>query len=250
MYGWRGKLGLILPANNTVAEPELGEFAPAGVSVHATKVLASGVETADRIGSMAVQLRGARDALLDSRVHAISYGCMMSCLVKGPAWEAAACAELSSPTVPFGTAGTTLRAALERLGARRLTIFSPYSDGVAALIPPYFAAAGYELVANANRASLADSHVVVGAHPEDLFRAVSALPPADALCILATDLATFKIVELLERTWGGPVVSSNLAAFWWLLRSVGVPDDLPGLGRLGRQAATHGTASGQPVAAG
>ena len=235
MYGWRAKLGMVLPANNTVAEPELGAHAPDGVSVHATKVLPSGEPTGERVASMTTALPSATAALAYSRVDAIVYGCMKSCLVKGAAWEREASRGLGSAERPFETAGQTLLAALASLGARRLAIFSPYGDDVAHLVPGYFVQAGYEVVANVNRASLADSHVVVGTHPEDLFRAIAALPPADALCILATDLPTFQIVEHLERTWGGPVVTSNLAMFWWLLRTAGVPDEVPGIGSLARR---------------
>lgn len=240
MYGWRAKLGLILPSNNTVAEPELVRYVPPGVSLHGTKVLARSAETRARVASMCAALPEARAALVDSRVHAIVYGCMKSCLVEGPEWEAATGRELSPEHIPFATAGTTLRAALAALGARRVAVFSPYGDDVAELVPDYFSAAGYELVANVNRSSLADPYLVVSAHPEDLFRGIVSLPLADALCILATDLPTFQILEPLEQTWGGPVVTSNLAMLWWLLRSAGVRDTLPQLGTLGGCAAIGG----------
>jgi maleate isomerase len=167
---------------------------------------------------------------------------MKSCLVKGPEWEAATCRDLSAGDVPFGTAGTTLRAALDALGARRVAVFSPYGDDVAELVPAYFSAAGYELVANVNRSSLADPYVVVSTHPEDLFRSIVSLPSADALCILATDLPTFQILGPLEQTWGGPVLTSNLAILWWLLRSAGVRDALPQLGTLGKVPAVRAPA--------
>jgi maleate isomerase len=234
MYGWRAKLGVILPANNTVAEPELAAAVPTGVSVHAAKVLARGTAMVDRITSMTDGLQLGRDCLLDSGVHALVYGCMQSCVVKTASWEQQAVDQLSTEVVRFSTAGQTMLTALDALGAQSVSIFSPYSDQVAELVPAYFEGAGRVVVANTNRASLADPHLVVGTHPEDLFRAISALPPADALCILATDLPTFQIVDLLEQTWGGPVVSSNLAMLWWLLQAAEVPDALPSLGLLGR----------------
>src|SRR5215212_4485950 len=108
MYGWRAKLGLALPSNNTVAEPELAGHVPPGVSVHGTKVLARAMEARARVASMCAALPDAHAALVDSRVHAIVYGCMKSCLVKGPGWEAEVGRELSSEAIPFATAGATL----------------------------------------------------------------------------------------------------------------------------------------------
>src|SRR3712207_2289741 len=104
MYGWRGKLGIVPPSNNTVAGPELAGHAPPGVSVHATKVLARAMEARARVASMCDALPDGHAALVDSRVHAIVYGCMKSCLVKGPGWEGEVGRELSSEVIPFATA--------------------------------------------------------------------------------------------------------------------------------------------------
>jgi arylmalonate decarboxylase len=234
MYGWRAKLGLILPANNTVTEPELGGNMPLGVSVHATKVVARGVTPQERVAFITDSIPDARDALMDSRLNAMSYGCMMRCRVKGAEWEEDTCKSLGTSDVSFQTPGRALRSALDALEVRRISVFSPYSDEVALMVPAYFEAAGLEVVANVNRRDLFDPQLVVNVHPEDLFREIASVPPADALCILPTDLPTFQILETLEKTWGGPVVTSNLAIFWSLLRATSVPDALPGLGVLGQ----------------
>jgi maleate cis-trans isomerase len=228
---------LILPANNTVAEPEMASHAPAGVSFHATRVLARGSRVQERVGVLAEGVPAARDALRDSRVDAMVYGCMMSCLAKGGAWEAELSGRLAAPQTPFQTAGRALLWALEALGARQASVFSPYSDEVSAWIPGYLAGAGVNVTTNVNYARLADPHAVVAAHPERLFRAIAALPHADVLCVLATDFPTFRIIERLEQAWGGPVVSSNSAVFFWLMRAAGVREAIAGLGALGRRVA-------------
>ena len=237
MYGWRAKLGLILPANNTVAEPEMASHAPAGVSLHATKVLARGSRVQERVGVLAQGVPAARDALRDSRVDALLYGCMMSCLAKGPEWERQLCESLGDADVPFQTAGRALLAALTALSARRVSVFSPYSSEVSGWILGYLAIANIDVVANVNYAQFADPHAVVAAQPERLFRAIAALPSADALCILATDFPTFHIIERLEQARCGPVVSSNSAALFWLLRAAGVRETVRGLGQLGERPA-------------
>jgi maleate isomerase len=38
MYGWRARIGLIVPSSNTVCEMEFQQMAPAGVSVHTARV--------------------------------------------------------------------------------------------------------------------------------------------------------------------------------------------------------------------
>lgn len=42
MYGYRAKIGLVIPSNNTVIEPELWAMHPAGVSVHGNRILTHG----------------------------------------------------------------------------------------------------------------------------------------------------------------------------------------------------------------
>jgi maleate cis-trans isomerase len=186
---------------------------------------------------MASRLLEARDALLDSRVGAIAYGCMVSCLVKGPAWSEKAGSSFGTSEVPFATASSALVAALAVLRARRVSVFSPYARPVADGIPAYFADCGVEVAANVTREEFGDPHVVVATNPEDLFRDIVRLPKAEALCILSTDLATFQVLDRLETAWGGPVVTSNQAMLWWLLRASGVGGPLSGLGALGQRPA-------------
>jgi maleate isomerase len=213
----------------------MGGRLPAGVSLHATKVLRRGPSLPERVEGMAGRLLEARDALLDSRVDAIAYGCMVSCLVKGPAWSEKVGASLGTSEVPFATASSALVAALAALPARRVSVFSPYARPVVEGIPRYFAECGVEVVANVTREELGDPHVVVTTHPEDLFRDIVRLPKAEALCILSTDLATFQVLEALEATREAPVVTSNQAMLWWLLRASGVGGPVAGLGALGQR---------------
>jgi maleate cis-trans isomerase len=207
------------------------------VSLHVTKLVRRGKTLEERVECMTARLGEAHEALLDSRVDAIAYGCMVSCLVKGTAWERDSCRALSDRGVPFQTAAGALRTALVALGARKVAVFSPYREATAARIPEHFAAWDVEVIANLGREALADPHVVGRSQPEDLFRDLMHVPRADALCILATDLPTFEILPTLEVARGAPVVTSNQALLWWLLRAGGVTDELPGLAALGRRPA-------------
>ncbi|MCG8508382.1 MAG: hypothetical protein MI741_04060, partial [Rhodospirillales bacterium] len=37
-YGYRGRIGLIVPSTNTVNEPEFYQMAPPGVSIHTARI--------------------------------------------------------------------------------------------------------------------------------------------------------------------------------------------------------------------
>lgn len=40
MYGWRGRIGPILPADNTIVEPEFAKVLPEGISAHPIRLSA------------------------------------------------------------------------------------------------------------------------------------------------------------------------------------------------------------------
>jgi len=42
-YGYRAKIGVIVPSTNTVAEPEFNMMAPHGVSIHSNRILRQGL---------------------------------------------------------------------------------------------------------------------------------------------------------------------------------------------------------------
>ena len=49
VYGSRARIGLVVPANNSVIEPELWSVLPAGCAVYATRLLAKGDLTPEAI---------------------------------------------------------------------------------------------------------------------------------------------------------------------------------------------------------
>ncbi len=61
-------------------------------------------------------------------------------------------------------------------------------------------------------------------------------PEAQAIFISCSNLRTLEIIESLERDLGKPVVTSNQASLWSMLRLVGDPRGVPGAGRLLREA--------------
>ncbi len=52
MFGENGRIGVIVPANNSVLEPELGTCLPPGVALYATRILAKGDLTPEAVIAM------------------------------------------------------------------------------------------------------------------------------------------------------------------------------------------------------
>lgn len=224
-----------MPSNNTVLEPEMYSVLPAGLSLHGARVVARGRTTRERILSMAESIPHAIEEL-QGKVAVLCYGCMTTSLLKPAGWHAPL-AEAAGG-IPFLPAGETMVQALGHLGARRIGVFSPYFDEVATLVPGWFGQSGMAVVHNANVPATPEQ---VGSRGgEDLYAAVGREfkgKAMDALAILATDLATFTVIDALEADLGVPVVSSNLALLWSMLGTLGV-----------RAAAAPGTLFRTPAA--
>jgi maleate isomerase len=57
-------------------------------------------------------------------------------------------------------------------------------------------------------------------------------PLAEAYFLSCTAIRSAEIIESLERTLERPVLTGNSVAMWGALRASGIPDAVPGFGRL------------------
>lgn len=236
MYGSRARLGLVVPANNTVIEPELNRLCPPGVSVHATRVLGNrgGAMAEGPIHVMEASADSAVDCLTVSRVQVILYCCMATGLIKGPGWAREFSDRLRGRTeVPVAAASDLTMQALQALGVRRVAIVTPYPEHVAERVAPFFRAHGFHVVAERHLAGT-DIQSVNDHPPETAYRLARSLDlsAAQGVCILATDFRTVEALAPLEGDLGLPVVSTNQAVLWGGLRLSGVTASIPGYGRL------------------
>ena len=71
MYGWRARLGLLVPSSNTTNEPEFHRVLPEGVSLHTGRLPLEDV-TADDLAAMAETASGATDRLRHADVDVVA----------------------------------------------------------------------------------------------------------------------------------------------------------------------------------
>ena len=91
-YGWRCRLGLIVPSLNVVAEPEMRRLAPDGVSVHSARMYLAGATTPESYARMAEDAEAAANLLATAGMDAIAYAC-----TSAPFWRTATGSPKSSP---------------------------------------------------------------------------------------------------------------------------------------------------------
>jgi maleate cis-trans isomerase len=124
-------------------------------------------------------------------------------------------------------------AAFERLGVRRLVFVSETKqDGHDAKLA-FLREAGFDIVAD-RALCLANTDAFCTTPPSFWFDSVRALKTgaAEAYFISCANIHSIDVIEALEAELGAPVVTSNQAALWCALRTAGIGDAVPGLGRL------------------
>lgn len=73
MYGWRSRLGLVVPSSNTTNEPEFYEHLPEGVSLHTARMRLENANAQAPEG-MADKVERYTDLLTTADVDVVAYG--------------------------------------------------------------------------------------------------------------------------------------------------------------------------------
>lgn len=235
MYGWRGKIGLLVPSTNTVMEGDFHRLAPEGVSVHTGRVrLANPNISPKTLGDMAACIDGAADDVATCGVEVIVYGCTSGSFFRGVAWDADTSARIERLAGrPFVTTSSASVEALRALGARRVAVATPYPDQINERLATYLEESGFSVTALEGLGD-ANTHNRPGLPPFVLYQLARRVARAacDAVFISCTNVRAIDVIDRLEQDLGVPVVTANQASFWAAQRRLGLPDKITGFGTL------------------
>jgi len=233
MFGWRGKIGLIVPSNNTLIEKEINPILPEGVILHVIRIRTYGSDT-ESIIKMAKNVDRVVQKLSVDNVNVIIYCCLSTSLIMGKDWNKELVDKTSklrrSPVITAFDATVT---GLKELNLSKIGLVSPYPRDVHKLLPKAFANVGIQVVTEINN-PIEDIDEVSNVNPSrvyDMARKVFS-KAAEGLCIVATDLPTFPVIQVLEADLGIPVVTTNQAIIYVALKQIGVSFNLPNYGML------------------
>ncbi len=129
---------------------------------------------------------------------------------------------------------TACKAALAALGARRFALVTPYPPSVTSKMQRNLADAGFETgaVASFNQS---DDFTVARISSDSILDAILAVGRRErcaAVFVSCTSLRVLPVIAEAEKQIGKPVISSNQATAWHLMRLVGLGDRPEGAGRL------------------
>jgi maleate isomerase len=234
LRGIQHKFGIVLPANNSVLEPELWPHLPADVALHVARILVRGNLSPQAIKAMETQVTRAVDELTATDVDLIVYADMVTTFIMREGWNKERSDAIERTTgLPCISAWTAMERALTAIRAGRLAIGSPYPADIHLRAVTHFRNLGFEVVADATLdvPAVRDVPQVCRSAVVELATSI-ARPNADAIVLLATDLPTFDAIEMIESRTGQPLLSCNQTILWATLGRRGVRVEGKGLGRL------------------
>lgn len=244
MYGWRGRIGIIIPATNATFEPECYRMAPEGVSFHFARMALSEL-SAEALQEMGKFTREKGRELEAAGVDIIVFGCTSGSFAGGKGHDEKIIQELEEETgIPALATSTAVLKALKRLAIQKMAVCSPYSEELNAKLKDFFEANGLKLTAIRGLGFVKrTTHFPLALRPVSLpnlqepkvaykLARIVDSPEAQGVLISCTNLRTIEIIEKLEKDLGKPVVTSVQATVWAALRQIGIGEALPGWGKL------------------
>lgn len=233
MYGYRGRLGLIVPSSNTTNESEFWRWTPDGVSVHTSRMKLEGVNETELI-AMADDVERCVDLLSTAAVDAIAFGCTTGSLVKGQGYDEEITSMITEEAgVPAVSTSTAIQQAFDAVDAHSLAIATPYTERMNDREVTFLKDNGYE-VTGITGLDIEPNVGIGKQEPSTAYRIGHGIDTsdADAVFLSCTNFRSFEIIEQLERDLGKPVISSNSATLWSALDLLDVSPESVELGEL------------------
>jgi maleate isomerase len=235
MYGSRAKIGRISPSPETVGCEEWRRAMPDGACLVETRTLLHDV-TVEGLTETVKQVERAALELASAEVDVILQAGTAIAFFRGFGHDQELSRRITAATgIKATTSLTAVVEALRVLGIKKPAIATSYLADIDARLVDVLAQSGFA-VAAIRGMGLKRSIDMGKVMPEETYRltrkVVAAATNADGIFISCGNLRSFEAIEALEKDTGLPVVTSNQAGLWQVLRMAGIEDKLPNLGRL------------------
>lgn len=226
--------GVLIPSTNTTGELEYSRLLPPEWQAHFARVLTSSVDKSPfsppRDEDVEYQAR-----LLGTAKVEILFLLQTSASLFADDYDETNVARMSRAAgTPAFTSAMAVGEAAHALGAGRVALVSPYSPAVSARAKSYFETRHGLSVAAVEGFAATDAYAIGRLGPETARAAFARIdrPEIEAFIVPGGNFPTMASVAGWEAEFGKPVVTTNQAAFWAVVRRLGAADRFPGLGRL------------------
>ncbi|MCP5089126.1 MAG: Asp/Glu racemase [Rhodobacteraceae bacterium] len=233
--GTRARIGLIVLKTDQTIEHELAQLLRGkGVALYHSRIPNAMEVTPDTLRQMEHDLPLAASLLPKQfGFDAIGYACTSGATMIGED-RVDQIIQNVHPGTKTTNPITACKAALAALGLRQIALVTPYAPSVTLGMQANLQAAGFETgaVASFNQS---DDFTVARISSQSILEAVLSIgshSDCDGVFVSCTSLRTVAMINKAERQLGKPVVSSNQALAWHLMRLSGHNDTPTTAGQL------------------
>ena len=228
------RVGLIILATDHTSEPDFRRMVASDrIGVYVASIPYANPTTPENLRKMQPELSaGAALILPDEPLDAICYSCTSASVVIGDA-EIEAAVQAAKPGVPVVTPPMAGVRGLKALGAKKISILTPYTIETSRPMATHFAERGFDIL-SFSCLGFEDDREMARIAPAALIELAreATHAEADALFVSCTALRAALAVPGMEQAIGLPVVTSNQASAWNCLRLCGDDKPRPEFGRL------------------
>lgn len=236
-YGWRAQIGLLSPGPTPALVREWNCVLPEGVIFyHALMGLLEG--TAEGMMELRAKAVGEAQKLTrEGLVDIVLFACTAGSFVGGAGYDEEIINELEAATGTLSTTtATCMLTAFADLGVRKIALIGPYIDEVFDLQVRFLKHHGIETLYCKGMGYAKDPARNVGEDPYLFYRwakeAHRSAPGADAIFVSGMLSPILRVVGALEQETGKPVISSNSAGLYGVLKQLGIKDPIEPYGQL------------------
>lgn len=231
----RVRLGLLVPSSNTTMEHEFNLMRPRQATVHTARIRLRKVVVSELL-DMDKNIADEASKLADAEVDVIAFGCTSGSLIRGLGHdkEIVSRIEKTTNTPSVATAGGVVNA-LKAFNLSKISVATPYTDEINILERKFLEQNGFK-IERIEGLGITDNLEIGRQKPETVSRIAKLVdtPQSEGIFLSCTNLPTVEVVASLERKLGKPVVSSNTATMWLMLKRIDCKHAVKGFGSLFR----------------
>ena len=222
------RFGLIALATDMTTEPDFVQIFPPEAIVHTTRVHYANPTTPENLRKMAPLLTDAA-ALITPGVPlvGICYSCTSASATIGVE-TVERFIHAARPGVPVVLPTVASSRAFKALGVSRIAVVTPYLPEASEAVAGYFASQGFDITSH-HCLGLADDRDMARVSKQTIVEAAIAAdgPDNEAIFLSCTAFPAVGAISEVEERTGKPVVTSNQASAWEMLRRGGFKDWCP-----------------------
>ena len=240
---WRARIGIMTPACCPNQVCEWWGNLPDGVTFHEAIM---GMVENNPEGLLALREKAMVEGkkLADGLMDILLFACTSGSFIGGPGYDQRIIKELEEATgIQSTTTSTCVLTAFTDMGIKKMAMLGPYIPEVIDKEIEFFKANGIETVyanglgyrANLDFTRLHFQPYLFYPLAQEAYRQA---PDVDCIFITCMASPSRKVINPLEKETGKIVMSSQSAALYGVLKQLGIKEEIPDYGKLGKLLAT------------